>query len=435
VNSTSKQLREPYDKVREPMKIKGMSHIEMAYSFNPLMRLIFYVSSITHVLLTVFLGYLISLKPTINPLIFVFAVTSKLFAIMFAEDRNASKKTKIYSTIALALAIPLLKELSSFEMIIGFFILMLYSLYPISDGKAPFDIIHHAIRYVLIFTLGYGEQTFNDDTALLALLTIALFSLVGELLAGLRWSKDLSKSTVSLLGIKKSLIMIISIIFVTSFIASYVFNRTFEFPIQINKTFIPFYIIPALALGLYLTKPLIKALNEKRIDAFYLIRKKEIKVMIFMSLLVLAIFQTVRISTKVVVSSRNYSFDLGIRTIIAGKNSWDVPWIVFDYINEDNYYYIVFHKDGILELSQKMDGQCKGYIASLKTQLTPFQWHNFHTVLNETTIVVTLDGKYQVTTSRYLTGDAFSIIISPSLCNWLACIYSINITLVDEHNN
>ncbi len=413
------------------MKIEEMAHVKMAYPFNSLTRLLFYISSIMHTLLTVFFGYLISFRPTINPLIFLFALTSKLFAIMFVEDRNASKKMKICSIIALALTILLLKEFSSFEMIIGFLILMLYCLYPISNGKTPFDIIHHALRYVLIFILGYGEQTFNDETALLALLMIALFSLAGELLAGLRWDRNFSKSTVSFLGIKKSLMIIISLIFVTSFLASYVFNKAFEFPIQFNRTFIPFYIIPALALGLYLTKPLVKALNEKNIDAFHLIRKKEIKVMILMSLLVLVIFETVRISTKVVVSSRNYSIDLGIRTIIAGKNSWDVPWIVFDYINEDNYCYIVFHKDGILELSQKMDGRYERYVASLKTQLTPFQWHNFYIVLNETSIVVTLDEKYKVTTSRHLTGDAFSIIISPSLCNWLACIYSINITLVD----
>ncbi len=413
------------------MKNELGPHLEMTRSFSPWTRLLSNLSSIVHVLLTVFFGYLISLRPTINPLVFVFAVTSKLFAMMFAEDRNASKKTRIYSTIALALLIPLLTQLSSFEIIIGVLILMLYSLYPICNGRAPFDVIHHALRYIFIFILGYGSQAFWNDTALLAILAIVLFSLAGELLAGLGKGRDSIKNAASLLGIKRSLAAIISLIFIASLIASFVLNNLFEFPIQVNGTFVPFYIIPALALDLFLTKPLMKKLNEKHVDAFHLIRRKEVTAMVAMSLLILVVFQTGRIGTRVAVSSRDYSFDVGIRTLIAGAHSWDVPWIVFDYVNEDNYYYVVFHKDGILELSQKMDGQYRQYISSSATQLTPFQWHDFQIVLNETTVAVKLDGEYQVTTSRHRVAETSSIIISPSTPNpngiWIACTYRINV--------
>jgi hypothetical protein len=417
------------------------SRLELTHSFSRWTRLLSNLPSIVHVLLTVFFGYvisfLISLRPTINPLVFVFAATSKLFAMMFAEDRNASKKTRICSTIALALLILLLTQLSSFEIIMGVLILMLYSFYPICNGRAPFDVIHHALRYILIFILGYGSQAFWNETALLAILAIVLFSLAGELLAGLGKGRDSIKNAASLLGIKRSLAAITSLIFIASLITSFVFNNLFEFPIQFNETFVPFYIIPALALDLFLTKPLMKKLNEKHADAFHLIRRKEVTAMVVMSLLILVVFQTGRIGTTAAVNSRDYSFDVGIRTLIAGAHSWDVPWIVFDYVNEDNYYYVVFHKDGLLELSQKMDGQYRGYISFCATQLTPFQWHDFQIVLNETTVAVTLDGEYQVTTSRHLVAETSSIIISPSTPNpegiWIACMC--RITLINETND
>jgi hypothetical protein len=422
------------------MKNELGSRLEMTHSVSLWTRLLSNLPSIVHVLLAVFFGYVISLagpRATINPLVFVFAVTSKLFAMMFAEDRSASKKMRIYSTIALALSIPLLTQLSSFEIVIGVLILMLYSLYPICNGRAPFDVLHHALRYILIFLLGYGSQAFWNETALLAILAIVLFSLAGELLAGYGKDRDSIKNAASLLGIKRSLAAIISSIFIASLLTSFVFNNLFEFPIQFNETSIPFYIIPALALDVFLTQPLMKELNEKHVDAFHLIRRKEVTAMIAILLVILVVFQTGRVGTIVAVNSRDYSFDVGIRTIIAGPHSYDVPWIVFDYVNADNYYYVVFHKDGILELSQKMDGHYQRYISSCTTQLTPFQWHDFQIVLNETTVTVKLDGEYQLTASRHPIVEISKIIISPSTPNptgiWIASIY--RITVIHEPND
>jgi hypothetical protein len=334
--------------------------------------------------------------------------------------------------------ISLLTQISSFEIIMGVLILMLYALYPICNGRAPFDVIHHALRYVFIFILGVGSQAFWSETTLLAMLAIVLFSIAGELFAGLRKGRDSVKNAASLLGIKRSLAAIISLIFIASLIASLVFYNMFEFPIHFDDTFFPFYIIPALALDLFLTKPLLEKLSEKHVDAFHLMRRKEVAAIIVISLLTFIVFQTGRIGTRVTVNSRDYSFDVGIRTFIAGSHSWDVPWIVFDYVNEDNYYFIVFHKDGTLELSQKIDGQYQRYISSCTTQLTPFEWHDFQIVLNETTVAVKLDGEYQATTPRHLIAETSSIIISPSIPNpngpiWIACTY--RITLTHEPND
>jgi hypothetical protein len=412
--------------------------LEMTRSVGPWTKVLSNVSSIVHVLVTVFFGYLISLRPTVSLdflIVSTFVVTSKLFSIVFAEDRNASKKTRIYSTIALALLILLLTQLSSFEIIIGVLILVLYSLYPLCNGKAPFDVIHHALRYIFLFILGFGSQAFWNETALMTISAIVLFSLAGELLAGLGKGGDFPKSAASLLGIKRSLTAITSLIFVASLIASLVMNNLFEFPIPINGTLVPFYVIPALALDLYLTIPLMRKLNAKHVEAFHLMRRKEVAALVVMSLVILIVFQTGRIGTTLKVNSRDYSFNVGIRTFIAGPHSWDVPWIVFNYVNEDNYCYVVFHKEGTLELSQKIDGQFRRYVSSCTTQLTPFEWHNFQFVLNATAITVELDGKYQLTAPRELLAENSSIVISPSTPNqygpiWIACTY--RITLINE---
>jgi hypothetical protein len=405
---------------------------EMMRSSISWSKLISCISSIMHVLLTVFAGYLISAfisaRSTIDPLVFVFAATSKLFAVMFTENRDGSKKTRIYSTIALASLFPLLIGLTNLEITMGILILMLYSLYPLVNGKAPFDAMHHILRYVFIFVIGYGSQAFFNETALSAILAIVLFSLAGELLAGLRKNSGNTRNAASILGSRRSSAVIVFSIFTASLAAAFVFNDLFEFPIQINEMSIPFYVIPALVMDVFLTAPLMKALlHGKRVDPFHVMRRRELMAVLIGSVAILAVLPTGRTSTMLPVSSRDYSFDVGIRTYIAGPHGWDVPWIVFDYVNESNYYYVVFHKDGFLELSQKVDGQTLYYESSLKTQLTPFQWHNFHILLNETTITVRLDGEYEVSTTRNSVSDTSSIIVSPSTGFWTACTYDIKV--------
>jgi hypothetical protein len=384
-----------------------------------------------HVLLTVLAGflisYLISGRPIINPLVFVFAGASKFLAVMFTEDRGTPRKRRVYSALALALLFPLLLVLTTFEMVIGVLILMLYILYPLVDGKAPFDVMHHVLRYVFIFVLGYGTQAFFNGAALLAISAVALFSVAGELLAGLGKSNGAGKSAAFLLGIKKSLIVIVSSVFAASLMVAFVLNDLFEFPVQVNGTFVPFYIVPVVAIDLFLMMHLLKAPNGKRLDPCHLMRRKELMVILVSALLILVVFQTERIGTVAAVSSRDYSVDVGMRTFIAGPHDYDVPWIVFDYVNKSNYFYVVFHKCGVLELSQVINGQYHRYESSVKTGLTPFQWNDFRIFLNETTVVVSLDGKYQVSTARHLTSDPFglrvSILHSTVLCE---CSISVN---------
>jgi len=405
--------------------------MEVTRRWDARTRLVSWVSSIAHVLLAVLAGYLISDfisgRLAMSPLVFVFAGVSKLLAVMFTEDKNSSRKRRVYAAVALALLFPLLLGLTTFEVVVGALILMLYSLYPLVDGKAPFDVIHHVLRYVLIFILGYGTQAFLNETALLAISAVALFSVAGEFLAGLGKNNGNDKSAAFLLGIKRSLVVVVSSVFVASLLVAFVLNALFEFPILVNGTFIPFYIVPVVAVDLFLTVHLVRTPKGERLDLFHLMRRKELLVILVSALLILVVIQTERMGTVVAVNSRDYSVDVGMRTFIGGPHDYDVPWIVFDYVNSSNYYYVVFHKCGVLELSQVINGQVDRYESSVKTGLTPFQWHSFRIFLNETTAVVSLDGEYQVSTARHLTSDPsglkVSILHSTVLCS---CSISVN---------
>lgn len=391
-------------------------------------RLLSFASSVLHVLLTVFLGYALSFKPISHPFVFLFAVASKLYAIVFEEDIEASKKVRIYQITVLILSILFITKLSLLSELTGILILILYTVYPFLKAKAPFDLLHHILRYVLLFILGYDGINFNNQMAQLALSAVVFSAVMGELLEGLRGDKINKKSTASLLGIRKSLIVVIFLAFAVSFAFSYILNYLFEFPVQISNIFIPFYMMLAPIPTLFLMKPLIETGKGKKTDTHFLIKKVEIAAIIMTLLLILVVLHTGRVETDIIVGSRNYNFDVEIKTIIAGTNTWEVPWILFDYVDQDNYYYVLLHKNGMLELSQVIDGQRETYIASIKTPSTAFQWHNFRINPNNTTITVALDGKYQLTAPRNSTGTVFRIKISSSIPGhfWLANIAKMN---------
>ena len=390
-------------------------------------RFLLYTSSLLHVLLVAFIGYLISLRETGLTAILLFAAASKLFSVIFGEDAEASKRTRICSAVPLSVSIIFLCKLSQFQLIAGISILTVYACYPLMEGKAPFDVLHHALRYALLFLLAYNTASLNDALASLALLVIALFSAAGELISGLP-NKTKNRGTASLLGIRRSSIAAALLILIASLVSAYAFNIMYEFPIQVGNMSIPFYTLPALLIAYILVRPLIKAANGGRADLPYSFRKKEAMTLAIMSITVLAVLWGGATNVDTAVNSRDYSLDVEIRTIIAGKNSWDLPWILFDYRNQSNYRYLLLHKDGTLELSQVVNGQRETHIASLKTTLNPFQQHSFHITLNETAIVIALDGEYQMSAPRHQSDSTSRIKISSRTpCLWLAYIRNLNI--------
>jgi hypothetical protein len=87
----------------------------------------------------------------------------------------------------------------------------------------------------------------------------------------------------------------------------------------------------------------------------------------------------------------NYSIKMDLRTVISGTKSWEVALIRFRYIDETNHYYLLLHRNGILELA-KNQGSKITVITLIDTNLSPFSWHNFEIHLKEPYIQVFVDG-------------------------------------------
>ena len=79
---------------------------------------------------------------------------------------------------------------------------------------------------------------------------------------------------------------------------------------------------------------------------------------------------------------------------------------MFDYVDQNNFYYLIFYTNSILELGHTVDGQYEGYITSVKTSRNPFQSNGFHVSLNETMILITLDNQYELVAPRTLPESA-----------------------------
>ena len=316
---------------------------------------------------------------------------------------------------------------SSFQILLGLSNLALYALYPFFQGKALFDVLHHVLRYVLIFFLTYGSGSWSldDFTVVLSLLTVVSFSVAGELISGLH-QKERSKGTVSLLGERKSSMVAILSIIVAALSLVCVLDSLFEFPIQVADFTMPFYVLPSLMITYLFVKPLIRVARNEHVEIWDSCKRRELLIAAIVSAIVLIILLAGEVNIDRVVNTRNYDFTLELKTIVAGKYDWNVPWILFDYIDPNNYYYFLLHKNGILELGRVSDGQYQGYLATLNERVNTFQLHRFDVHVNNT-IVITLDRKYSLTAPRNHENNTSRITLSSTRpCPWLAYVYGLD---------
>jgi hypothetical protein len=158
------------------------------------------------------------------------------------------------------------------------------------------------------------------------------------------------RGTVSSLGNGKSAIVAILSIVTGAQAPVYVLNSLFEFPIQILSLTMPFYEVPSLIITCLFVKPLVKVVEGKYVEVSSPIKKRELAIAATASVVMLTVLLTGEINVDRPISSMNYSFTAKIRTIVAGKDDWNVPWILFDYTDQNNYYYFLLHKDSILKL-------------------------------------------------------------------------------------
>ncbi|MEM2094602.1 MAG: hypothetical protein QXI32_04835 [Candidatus Bathyarchaeia archaeon] len=380
-----------------------------------------YGSSFIHVLLASSAGYMFSLDPYTPDLarlgyVLIFGVASKLFSILIYY--NASRRVKILSLLPFLASISVLGRLNS-QIFLGILVLALYASRPLFE-RVLLDVLHHVLRYVLIFVLASGFQSQVSTPYILAMSALVLFSIAGELLAGLR--KHNVGGTVLFLGTRKSLILAaLSIVTAIQF-ASLAFNSVFEFPIRVGELTIPFYILPSLGVAYVLTRPIFRALKGELFEVPTSIRKSELLVVVALSVITLATLYAGRTHIDEIFDSEFIHFSVKMRIVIAGKYSWNVPWILFDYINQSNYYYFLLHKDGILELGRVIQGRYEGYVALSDAHVDAFQTHQFKVFL-DSTIRIVMDDKYELMAPRLWPNRTSRVrVISTIPSPWLAFI-------------
>jgi len=91
-------------------------------------------------------------------------------------------------------------------------------------------------------------------------------------------------------------------------------------------------------------------------------------------------------------NNESYSFKVKLTTVFAGRNSWEVPWILFGYKDGENYYYLLLHSNGIFELSKVVNGVKTVGLSYVNTTLSPFEEHVFEVRVINTRIEAYVDG-------------------------------------------
>lgn len=110
---------------------------------------------------------------------------------------------------------------------------------------------------------------------------------------------------------------------------------------------------------------------------------------------------------------KDYIFSVKINTtkqLRTGStpNPWEVGWVIFRYVDAQNFYYFINKPNGI-ELGKLVAGQQKFLYTAGTPKLTIGQWNNYKVTLKGNNIKITIDGTQVVnftdtTASSFLNG-------------------------------
>jgi hypothetical protein len=84
--------------------------------------------------------------------------------------------------------------------------------------------------------------------------------------------------------------------------------------------------------------------------------------------------------------------NVGMRTFVSGPHTWDGQWIIFNYSNKGNFYYILLHTNGTLELGRYVHGSQQPNLQDVGTGYTPFQWHEYEIQVVNGEATISIDG-------------------------------------------
>ncbi len=90
---------------------------------------------------------------------------------------------------------------------------------------------------------------------------------------------------------------------------------------------------------------------------------------------------------------REYRVTVRMRTIEPGPKPWSVGRVLFRYRNPGDYYYLLLHQTGLLELGRERNGRHEPGLARARTQASPADWHVFAITAAGNRISAALDGR------------------------------------------
>lgn len=353
-----------------------------------------------------------------------FAMSAKIFAFVVNDlsdveldalsplNRNplsrgeiSERTTAIVALIFLTLSVSLLFLLPLNSIIIGFAGLTLCFTYSwgVRAKLKPFlDVAYHGVLPTLPFVMGYTLYKPFDETCLLLSIAVFILGAVTEVMQEIRdydVDRTFGKTTVVVLGKRKSLTLCLGFMITWFLLLAAVFDRLLFFPVTIRGFIIPFQFLILPPVSMFISTPLIRGIMSKKYQkvVYEKFRKWGLVVIVILISSSFAIFvHGFKIYLYGDPEWENYTVKLKVRTVISGPENWSVAFIRFRYTDEDNHYYLLLSKDGVLELTKLVESM-KTFLAFVKTNLSPFEWHYFEILLEGPSIKVLVDGSIYLT--------------------------------------
>jgi hypothetical protein len=386
----------------------------------------FVVTSFAHVVLAVLFGVL--LDPSRFPALLVvsFALSSKAFALFAGENERFFAHLRWASVPLAVVSLIILLFLPPIEMALGAVILVLYLNYPLlirAREKSPLDVLFHGLRYSLLFWLGYAGSPTVASAA--AVSVVFLFGVSGELLVGLR-SQGSWRTTASRLGAASTVRIVNILTFLLVVLGSLIFSQEVNFPLMLGGLAFPIPLLVGVLVAIFIMRPVSFV---RRARAPLSVRRREIVAIALVALVLISTPLLTRVDIQQPLPQPNYTISVGMQTIVTGPNAWDGQWIVFNYQNSKNFYFILMHTDGTLELSRYVNGTKEAQIEEVRTGLSPFSYHNYVISVLSGELTVSVDGKQYLSAQISNPGGEFIISqTSPDANLWVVRVTGPRIT-------
>ncbi len=247
--------------------------------------------------------------------------------------------------------------------------------------------IFHGLRYALLFWLGYGGLVTLASTT--AVTVVFLFGVSGELLVGLR-NQGTWRTTASVLGTATTVRVVNALTFLLIVLASLVFSDEVNFPLVVGSLAIPVPFLIGVLLAVFITRPV--SLGRSLLAPLS-VRRRELVAIALVALVLVSTPALTRVSLEQQAPGPNYTVTVGMQTFVTGPNPWDGQWIIFNYQNPRNFYYVLLHTDGTLELARYVNGTAEANLEDVQTGLSPFAWHSYQITVFDGVSTVSIDGK------------------------------------------